>query len=85
MGIIYKIKGPLNIPDECKIYVGQTILTLNKRWSNHKIHFEDYVQDKKGRYSTNLCEAVKEYNVENFNISIIEECKNEELIEKEGF
>jgi group I intron endonuclease len=61
---IYKITNQIN----GKIYIGKTILTIEKRL---KRHF--YLADKKiNRY---LYDAINKYNKENFIIELIEECE----------
>lgn len=74
MGIIYKIISPSN-----KIYIGQTISSLEKRW---KEHLEDAHRSYKNHCKV-LNKAIKKYGDKNFIIEIIEECKDEELDIKE--
>ena len=62
-GIIYKIKNKIN----GKLYIGQTIMPLEKRWAFHK--------------STNsgcrlLRSAIQKYGKENFEITIIARCNS---------
>lgn len=74
MGIIYKIISPSN-----KIYIGQTITSLEKRW---KAHLEDAHRNYKNHCKV-LNKAIKKYGDKNFIIEIIEECRDEELDNKE--
>lgn len=86
MTIIYKIEGPLNIPDKCKNYVGLTTNTLDERWRKHKSDFKQFPLKKNDRYFCKaLCESVEEYNVKNFKISLLENCDKEISDEKEVY
>lgn len=69
---IYKIENLIN----GKIYIGQSI-DIKQRWRQHR---NDYKNKKSLLYS-----AINKYGIENFLFSIIEECKEEELNEKECF
>jgi len=60
--IIYKITNTKNN----KIYIGQTINGLNKRWKEH-IYLSKYSEIK-----TNLYSAILKYGVENFKIEEID-------------
>ncbi len=66
MGYIYKITNKT----DGKIYVGQTIQTLEERWSHHR--------SMKGncRY---LKSAFKKYGIDNFIFEMICNCSDEEL------
>jgi len=69
--IVYKITNLLN----GKIYVGQTVRTLEKRLDQHK-----------RRTETLVGKAIQKYGWENFSAEIIEECKTQtELNEREMF
>ena len=57
--LIYKITNKINK----KIYIGQTIVSLKRRWSGH------ICKSKKG--NTPLYNAIKKYGKENFNIEEI--------------
>lgn len=62
-GYIYKITNSINN----KLYIGQTITTIQERWSNHK-------SDARTNHNhTVLYRAMNKYGIENFNI--IEICK----------
>lgn len=75
MGIIYQIYN--NIND--KVYIGQTMYPLNKRWGDH-------LSRARGTEScTRLYNAMRKYGLEQFHIKIIEECPNEKLNEREIF
>jgi group I intron endonuclease len=84
MGYIYKIEGPINLPNENKIYVGQTIIPLNQRWGNHKVAFKHFAAKTPNMsFCNKLCRAVMKYNVENFKISLVEKCNDDILNDKE--
>ena len=73
MGYIYKISN--NIND--KLYIGKTCTTILNRWSHHK---NDYL-----KYDWHLYRAMRKYGIENFRISIVEECNDELLNEREVY
>lgn len=75
MGTIYKITNQINK----KIYVGQTIGILSKRWREHCF------QAKEGSKTYYLYQAMRKYGIENFDIEEIEECSNDELNERECY
>lgn len=74
MGIIYKITSPSN-----RIYIGQTITSLEKRW---KEHIEDANRTYKNHCKV-LNKAIRKYGNKNFILEIIEECRDEDLDLKE--
>ena len=69
MGIIYLIKN--NIDNKC--YIGQTIRTLKKRWSEHC----------KPNGCVALYNAILKYKPENFTITQLYEGSNDELDKQE--
>lgn len=76
MGFIYKITNNIN----GKVYIGQTIKTIKKRWQQHicnssKPYFQQIV----------LYKAMKKYGKENFYIEPIEEIDNSQLDEREKY
>lgn len=71
MGIIYKITSPSN-----KVYIGQTINTLEKRW---KEHIYD-CNDPKKNHCKALNNAIKKYGHSVFKVEIIEECNEIEKL-----
>ncbi len=73
---IYKIQNKENN----KIYVGQSI-NIEKRW---KRHINSSFKEKEDG-ETELHRSIKKYSIENFLWEILEECKVEELDEKEKF
>ena len=75
MGTIYKITNQINK----KIYVGQTIGILSKRWREHCF------QAKEGSKTYYLYQAMRKYGIENFDIEEIEECSNDKLNERECY
>lgn len=72
-GIIYKIVNKINN----KVYIGQTIRTLEERW---KSHFYETVNQK---LNTKLGKAIRKYGFESFSIEIIE--STEELDSRERY
>lgn len=73
MGYIYKIINDLND----KVYVGMTRFSLEKRWKEHKRKYKER--------KTHLYMAMNAYGIEHFQIIELEECPNENLIEREAF
>jgi len=73
MGYIYKITNNIN----GKIYIGKTIHSIKHRFKEHR-------GDSK-RYDLPLYRAFKKYGIENFSISVIEECSNDLLSEREKY
>lgn len=71
-GIIYKVTNIIN----GKIYIGQTIQSLYKRWYRHCNSKEDC------RY---FCNAIRKYGKENFIINIIEIVMIDKLDEREKY
>lgn len=67
---IYKIQNLINN----KIYIGQSI-DIKTRWYKHKCAKDDFYIHK----------ALRKYGINNFSFEIIEECKQEELNEKEKY
>lgn len=74
MGFIYKIVNDINN----KIYVGQTINSIEERFKEHK-------NDSKRRKTEQrpLYRAMNKYGTEHFHIELIEECENDKLQERE--
>ena len=76
MGFIYKITNTINQ----KCYVGQTVKTLEKRFSQHKNNYtKPYFQQ------IVLYKAFKKYGIENFTFEEVEEVSNELLDEREKY
>jgi group I intron endonuclease len=74
MGIIYKITSPSG-----KIYIGQTIQCLDKRWKQH-------VDAARRVYKDNckvLNKSIRKYGDKHFKIEILEECLDNDLDTKE--
>ena len=65
---IYKIENNINH----KVYIGQS-KNIEKRWSRHKIA-ED---------NCSIHQAMKKYGVNNFSFTIIEECSQDDLNDRE--
>ena len=72
---IYKIENNINH----KIYIGQSI-DIEKRWLHHKFLGQN-LKDYDTSYYIHA--ALNKYGVENFEFSIIETCKPDELNDKE--
>ena len=74
MPYIYKIVNDIND----KIYVGKTLLTVEKRFKEHCNAY------KKERYEKRpLYDAMNKYGIEHFKVETIEECSLEEVNERE--
>ncbi len=74
---IYKITNLIN----GKSYVGQSV-DIDKRWKREK---EDANNINSHSYDYPLMRAFRKYGVDHFSFEIIEECKIEELNEKEVY
>lgn len=72
---IYKITNLINN----NAYIGLSI-NIERRWQAHKERYKS-VTDKE--YDKVLYKAFRKYGIENFSFEILEECKPEELKEKE--
>lgn len=70
---IYKIENLIN----GKIYIGQSI-DIEKRWSTHVS-----ILNQNHHYNPHLQNAWNKYGIENFKFSIIEECTQYELNDRE--
>ena len=76
MGYIYKIENQINH----KVYIGQTIKSLNKRFSQHKNNYT-----KPYFSQIHLYRAFKKYGIENFSFEKIEQVNDEDLDEREKY
>lgn len=76
MGFIYKIKNDINN----KVYIGQTIRNVQNRWMNH-LSRARYPE----KWKFPLYNAMNKYGVEHFSIELIEECKDEDMDERERY
>ena len=74
---IYKIENLITH----KIYIGQSI-DIKERWKMHR-YPSTYLDPTKETYYYKLYTAFREYGLENFNFSIIEECSQDKLNEQE--
>ena len=74
---IYKITNNLNN----KKYIGQS-RNIEKRFNKHR---SESFNKNSSHYEYPLYRAIRKYGIENFSFEIIEECKIEELNEKEEF
>lgn len=72
MGYIYKIYNDI----DNKIYIGQTIQSIEARWSQHQYKARNFTEGK-------LFEAINIYGIDHFYIEQVEECDNSQLNEKE--
>lgn len=76
MGIIYKVTNQEN----GKIYIGQTIQTLNERKNKH------YYKARQKEYTTHFINALRKYSEEVFIWEIIDEAETQEALdEKEKY
>ena len=76
MGYIYKITNTLND----KVYIGQTIKTVQKRFAQHKNN-----SNKEYFSQIVLYKAFNKYGIENFICEEIEEVPNDKLDEREKY
>ena len=76
MGYIYKIENKLN----GKKYIGQTIKSLEKRFSQHQHNYNKSYFSQLALY-----QAFNKYGIENFSFDEIEEVPNEKLDEREKY
>ena len=76
MGYIYKITNILNN----KIYIGQTVKTVEKRFQQHKNN-----SNKPYFSQIVLYKAFNKYGIENFSCEIVEMVENEKLDEREKY
>lgn len=76
MGYIYKISNDINN----KIYVGQTIKTINERWKTH-------IKAMKNPYSSkrDLYIEMKQYGLSHFSIESLEQVDNPFLNKREQY
>lgn len=77
MGIIYKLQNNVNN----KIYIGQTVYTLEKRLKQHVFSAKQDQKLKEG----SLHFDIRKYGIENFTCSVLERCENSRLQERESF
>lgn len=75
MGKIYKITNTVN----GHLYIGQTTSSLEERMKKHRSRFYNKEQN------TGLYKAMEKYGIENFEISLIEDCPDEKLDEREKY
>lgn len=76
MGFIYKITNLNNN----KVYIGQTIRSIEQRWSEHK-----HTALKETNTNYPLYNAIRKYGIDSFKIEMIEECDDSILNEREKF
>lgn len=76
MGFIYKITNTINQ----KCYIGQTVKTLEKRFSQHRNNYT-----KPYFSQVVLYKAFKKYGIENFTFEKVEEISDELLDEREKY
>lgn len=75
-GFIYKITNDVND----KVYIGKTLLSIDKRLSEHK---QDSCRDQK--QTRPLYRAMNKYGCDKFHIELVEECPIDNLSEREIF
>lgn len=76
MPYIYKITNEVN----GKVYIGKTVLTIQKRWSQH---CSDCCKEEKSKRP--LYSAMRKYGIENFHIEQVEECPESVLSDRERY
>lgn len=76
MAIIYKITNLINN----KVYIGQTVRPLQRRWNQHIIDAQNHKNEKNHFHS-----AIRKYGKQNFKAEVIETCLEEQLNEKEKY
>ena len=74
MAIIYNITNLINN----KVYIGETIRSLNARWTQHK---NQAFCKKSNRY---LYQSMRKYGLENFKIEVLEYCFIEDRFKREA-
>lgn len=75
MGTIYCITNKINN----KMYIGQTARMLQERWKDHLESSRDLNNHRP------LYLAMRKYGIENFSLTILEECSNDQLNEREQY
>lgn len=78
MGTIYIIENNVN----SKKYIGATTQTINCRKSQYK---KAYNNPKVRDYNYQICTAMRQIGFDNFTFSVIEECDNNILDEREKY
>ena len=71
--LIYKIENMIN----GKVYIGQTIKSLNKRISCYKQHVK-----KKNKNNQYIIRAMRKYGFENFKFIVIDKTENQEQLDE---
>lgn len=74
MAYIYKIVNDIND----KVYIGKTIYSLEKRWSEHCYDSTTRKNEKRPLYN-----AMNKYGINHFQIQLVEECSVSELSDRE--
>lgn len=75
MAFIYKIYNDIND----KVYIGETIRPISKRWSQHIKKAKDL------EINGHLQNAIRNYGIDNFHIEIIEECLDKDRFIRERY
>lgn len=75
MGIIYCITNLVNK----KMYIGQTVRTMQERWKDHLESARNLNNQRP------LYRAIRKYGIENFSYSIIENCSDDILNDREKY
>lgn len=76
MPYIYKVTNKIN----GKIYIGKTVRTIKIRWKEHCSDYKKRNMEKRPLY-----DAMNKYGIENFEISLVEECDGNILSEREKY
>lgn len=78
MGYIYKVTNVVN----GKVYIGQTMRTIEARWKDHNWDSNN----KNGpKYCSSFHNAIRKYSADSFIVEEVEECDNSLLNEREVF
>lgn len=76
MSYIYKITNTIND----KVYIGQTSYSLAQRFAEHCSDMNRRTHESRPLYA-----AMRKYGVQNFTISLVEECSSEEINQREQY
>lgn len=78
LGHIYKITNLIN----GKIYIGQTIQSIKDRWYRH-VGNSKWISQHEANMT--IKRAIRKYGKENFKLELIENCKRENLNDREKY
>lgn len=78
MGFIYKVTNRVN----GKVYVGQTVHTIEWRWNTH---LNSAYNDRMGDYNVLFHRAIRKHGIDAFEVSEVEKCDSSVLNEREKY